>query len=99
MINICKSTFVILLLGFLASTHINAALPAELNGHPLPSLAPMLEKTIPGVVNIATQGKVQVRDPFFDDPIFRHFFNMPNQTRERKTQSLGSGVHVDAEKG
>jgi len=96
---IYESVFGILLLVFLATTQLNAALPSEINGQPLPSLAPMLEKTIPGVVNIATQGTVKVRDPFFDDPIFRHFFNVPDQPRERKTQSLGSGVIVDAEKG
>ncbi len=90
------STLVLTFSG-LANTY--AAFPSEINGQPLPSLAPMLEKTIPGVVNIATQGTVKVRDPFFDDPIFRHFFNMPNRPRERKTQSLGSGVIIDADKG
>ena len=37
----------------------HAALPtADGQGHALPSLAPMLEKAVPGVVNIATFGKV-----------------------------------------
>lgn len=89
----------ILILTFSTVFSAHAALPIEINGQKLPSLAPMLEKTIPGVVNIATQGTVQVRDPFFEDPVFRHFFNLPNQPRERKTQSLGSGVIVNAEKG
>ena len=30
---------------------------------------------------------------------FRRFFNLPNQQRQRKTQSLGSGVIVDAKRG
>ena len=34
-----------------------------------------------------------------DDPIFRHFFNVPDVPRERVSQSLGSGVIVDAENG
>jgi Do/DeqQ family serine protease len=34
-----------------------------------------------------------------DDPFFRRFFNVPNQPRERISQSLGSGVIVDAKKG
>ncbi len=66
----------------------------------LPTLAPMLEKSLPAVVNIATSGKVRVRqNPLMDDPFFRRFFDVPNQPRERKTESLGSGVIVDAKKG
>lgn len=76
-----------------------AALPSEVNGHQLPSLAPMLEKAIPGVVNIATEGHVQVRDPFFDDPLFRRFFNVPETPRQQRKTGLGSGVIVDADNG
>ena len=59
----------------------------------------MLEKVTPAVVNISTKTRVQVRDPYFDDPMFRQFFGMPNSPRERVEQSLGSGVIVDAAKG
>ncbi len=77
-----------------------AALPRSLEGQELPSLAPMLEAVTPAVVNIATEGRVQVRqNPLFADPFFRRFFNVPDQPRERKTQSLGSGVIVDAGRG
>ena len=77
-----------------------AALPRAMDGQELPSLAPMLEEVTPAVVNIATEGRVQVRqNPLFDDPFFRRFFNVPNQPAERKTQSLGSGVIVDAGRG
>ncbi|HQX66122.1 MAG TPA: trypsin-like peptidase domain-containing protein, partial [Dokdonella sp.] len=65
----------------------------------MPTLAPMIDRVTPAVVNINTKTRVQVRDPFFDDPIFRRFFNVPNQPRERVQQSLGSGVIVDAAKG
>jgi Do/DeqQ family serine protease len=34
-----------------------------------------------------------------DDPFFRRFFNIPDMPRERISQSLGSGVIVDAENG
>jgi S1-C subfamily serine protease len=54
----------------------------------------MIDRVTPAVVNINTRTRVQVRDPFFDDPVFRRFFNMPNQPRERVQQSLGSGVIV-----
>jgi len=78
----------------------HAALPPVVDGEPLPSLAPMLEKVTPAVVNIATQGHVELRmNPLFNDPFFRRFFNLPDQPLQRKTQSLGSGVIVDALKG
>lgn len=77
-----------------------AALPSAADGKELPSLAPMLERVTPAVVNIATEGRLQVRqNPLFADPFFRRFFNVPEQPVERKTQSLGSGVIVDAERG
>ena len=65
----------------------------------LPTLAPMLEKTTPAVVNISTTGKVVVRDPFFNDPFFRRFFDVPQQRRERRIAGLGSGVIFDADDG
>jgi serine protease Do/serine protease DegQ len=60
----------------------------------------MLEKTIPGVVNISTKTKIRVQEnPLFSDPFFRRFFDIPSVPRERESQSLGSGVIIDAEKG
>ena len=76
-----------------------AALPPSVDGQPLPSLAPMLEKVTPAVVNISTKTRVKVRDPFFDDPVFRQMFGLNGGARERVEQSLGSGVIVDAGKG
>ena len=71
----------------------SAALPTAVDGQPMPTLAPMIDRVTPAVVNINTKTRVQVRDPFFE------FFNMPNVPRERVQQSLGSGVIVDAAKG
>ncbi|HEY1078004.1 MAG TPA: DegQ family serine endoprotease [Fontimonas sp.] len=68
----------------------------------MPSLAPMLKKVMPGVVNIAVTGEIeQQQNPFMDDPMFRRFFGMPDtpQPQEREFQSVGSGVVVDAAKG
>lgn len=76
-----------------------ATFPASVDGQELPSLAPMLEKTTPAVVNIATTGRVVVRDPFFDDPFFRRFFDAPQRQRERRTSGLGSGVIIDSKNG
>lgn len=78
-----------------------ASLPlVDSQGTALPSLAPMLKRVTPAVVNIATSGTVRIKEnPLFNDPFFRHFFEQPSRPRHRKTQSLGSGVIVDAEKG
>lgn len=78
----------------------HAALPAAVEGEPLPSLAPIVKRVSPAVVNIATRGHVEAqRHPFFDDPFFRHFFGVPEQAPQREVQSLGSGVIVNADKG
>lgn len=67
----------------------------------MPTLAPMLDRTKPAVVNIATRSQVRVQDnPLLNDPFFRRFFNLPDQQpRVRQRQSLGSGVIIDAQKG
>jgi len=79
----------------------SAGLPqSDGEGRELPSLAPMIESISPAVVNISTRGTVEVRQhPFQNDPFFRRFFDMPDEPRQRETQSLGSGVIVDADKG
>ena len=77
----------------------HAGLPPSVDGQPMPSLAPMLAHVTPAVVNISTKTRVAVRDPYFNDPIFRQFFGLPSAPRERVEQSLGSGVIVDAAKG
>lgn len=65
------------------------------------SIAPMLEKVLPAVVNISTRTRTKnLRHPLLDDPFFRHFFDIPDtRERQRQKQSLGSGVIVDARKG
>lgn len=76
------------------------SLPPKVGNQALPSLAPMVSKVLPGVVNISTRAHIKVQEnPLFNDPFFRHFFNVPSQPREREEQSLGSGVIVDADKG
>ena len=78
----------------------SAALPTQVDGQPLPSLAPLLDEVTPAVVNIYSRTRVQVQmSPFADDPFFRRFFDFPSMPRERIQQSLGSGVIVDADRG
>jgi Do/DeqQ family serine protease len=77
----------------------SATLPVAVDGEPLPSLAPMLERTVPTVVNLSTRGRVVEQSPLLDDPFFRRFFDLPQAPRERQVQGLGSGVILDAERG
>ncbi len=85
----------------LLAAPLQAALPVAVEGEPLPSLAPMLERITPAVVNIATRGKSRrrVEFPLPADPFFQRFFDLPSVERIQETASLGSGVIVDAEKG
>jgi len=78
-----------------------AQLPAKVGETPVPSLAPMIKKASPAVVNIAVKVNVPTqRNPLFDDPFFRRFFDVPEQgPRQRQAQAAGSGVIVDAKKG
>ncbi|WP_342236042.1 hypothetical protein [Inquilinus sp. OTU3971] len=41
------------------------------------SVAPILQQATPAVVNIAVRGHVRERNPLFQDPFFRRFFDMP----------------------
>jgi len=70
-----------------------AATPAAAVGSPLPSLAPMLERVTPAVVNIYTRQVVRVNNPLAE------FFGGGRFPQERVQQSLGSGVIVDATRG
>jgi Do/DeqQ family serine protease len=91
------------LLATLLTATAGAQLPGRVGDQELPTLAPMIERVAPAVVNIAAQGSVEARgfrNPFMDDPFFRRFFEMePEEPRRRQTQSAGSGVIVDAENG
>ncbi|MEM7018806.1 MAG: DegQ family serine endoprotease [Pseudomonadota bacterium] len=80
--------------------NVHAALPTKVDGQPLPSLAPMLERATPAVVNISTRTFIRYQEhPLMRDPFFRWFFDMPEQPRRRENHSLGSGVVIDAKKG
>jgi serine protease Do/serine protease DegQ len=88
-------------LGLLTQVAMSGLPPFWFNeNQELPTLAPMLDRSQPAVVNIATRSHVQVQDnPLLNDPFFRHFFDLPEQTRTRPKQSLGSGVIIDAKEG
>jgi Do/DeqQ family serine protease len=67
---------------------------------PLPTLAPLVEKVTPAVVNIAVESKAPAEDnPIMRDPFFRKFFNLPDMPPVQPQMSAGSGVIVDAAEG
>lgn len=76
-----------------------AALPANVGDEPLPSLAPLVERVEPAVVNIRVSQTVRQNSPFGDDA-FRRFFGIPEgYSDSREIASAGSGVIVDAKRG
>ncbi|UCF74489.1 MAG: trypsin-like peptidase domain-containing protein, partial [Betaproteobacteria bacterium] len=81
------------------------AVPHAAHGQPqpssraLPTLAPVVSKVTPAVVNISVITRSPIEDnPLFQDPFFRRFFNLPDRP-QRQEQSVGSGVIVDAARG
>lgn len=81
----------------LSATAYAGALPKSVNGQPLPSLSPMLERVTPSVVNITTEGKQKLDETLANDPFFKRFFdNMPD---ERQIDGTGSGVIIHAKHG
>ena len=92
---LCLTSF-----GFLAQAQ-QLAMPRQaapgLSGA-MPSLAPIVNQTAAGVVNISTTARGNgAENPMFNDPFFRRFFGAPDRPRE--SQASGSGVIVDAGKG
>ena len=82
----------------------HAAMPSAIGDTPVPSLSPMIKKVSPAIVNIATRGTIHEKgpqNPLLDDPFFRRFFDVPQDSgpRERPFQSAGSGVIFDAKAG
>jgi Do/DeqQ family serine protease len=91
-----------LLLAFafaLGALHAGAQIPAGTPSREgLPTLAPILEKVTPAVVNIAVlQRSPEEQNPLMRDPFFRRFFGGPGQSEAQI--SAGSGVIVDAKNG
>lgn len=78
-----------------------AGLPTTIDGQPIPSLAPMLERSMPAIVNISTSTNIEINEnPLLQDPFFRQFFQLPNLPRQKQQKnSLGSGVIIDSAQG
>ena len=86
--------------------------PAAAGGFPylsaisgFPSLAPLMRRVTPAVVNISVDAEVAIEDhPFLRDPVFRRFLErfdlpVPEQGELEQRQSVGSGIIIDAARG
>ncbi len=77
-----------------------SALPDVVDGQPMPSLAPLVKRVAPAVVNIRVSQTVE-SSSVYGDEMFRRFFGIPDpgSADSREVASAGSGVIVDAERG
>lgn len=94
-------TVALALLIAVAPAPLPASLPLQAAEGEIPSLAPILEKITPAVVNISVTSAAPVQqNPLLQDPFFRRFFNLPDSVPQAKPRmSAGSGVIVDARRG
>jgi Do/DeqQ family serine protease len=86
---------------FAAATPAQSTTPDDA---PMPSLAPMVKRVAPTVVNVATRGSIaetSPSNPLLADPAFNRFFDVPQARggHSPQFQSAGSGVILDASKG
>jgi S1-C subfamily serine protease len=73
--------------------------PRVLAGPADDSLAPLVRKTSPAVVNIAVlQPSPAEQNPLLQDPFFRRYFGVPDAALQ-PAMAAGSGVIVDGERG
>ncbi|MFL6830880.1 MAG: trypsin-like peptidase domain-containing protein [Sphingomicrobium sp.] len=73
--------------------------PPALAGSSPTSLAPLVRKTAPAVVNIAVlQPSPAEQNPLLQDPFFRRYFGVPDSALQPAV-SAGSGVIVDGARG
>ena len=97
------------LTGRMRTADVTSAAPAQPEGAPqaprtaaapagaasLPDLTGIAQRAIGSVTNISSTQTV--RTPLTNDPFFRFFFREDDLYRERRQQSLGSGVLVSAD--
>jgi Do/DeqQ family serine protease len=83
-------------IGLSPAAHAQTRAVPETRAQVTLSYAPVVKKAQPSVVNVyASRTERRASNPLFDDPIFRQFFG-DQGSRGRTSQSLGSGVIVDA---
>jgi serine protease DegQ len=84
-----------------AATSAAQPVPVASSSGQRPTIAPLLNDVTASVVNVAvTSTAATQRNPLLNDPLFRRFFELPEEQPDRvPQQSVGSGVIVDAEEG
>jgi len=98
--------FAILLAAAVAGGLVARLLPSGIAGQPRvlagpadESLAPLVRRTAPAVVNIAVlQPSPAEQNPLLRDPFFRRYFGVPDSALQPAV-SAGSGVIVDGARG
>jgi S1-C subfamily serine protease len=77
----------------------DTAEPRALVGPAQDSLSPLVKKTAPAVVNIATlQPSPAEQNPLLQDPFYRRYFGIPDAALQPAI-AAGSGVIVDGKRG
>jgi Do/DeqQ family serine protease len=100
-----KRNLLIIATGMIVAIAVLAALRATawpFKEGETPTLAPLLERVTPAVVNISVVGTqvAESRNPLLEDPFFRRFFEGPNAPPPSvPRQSIGSGVIIDGDEG
>ncbi|MGH8319557.1 MAG: Do family serine endopeptidase [Steroidobacteraceae bacterium] len=102
--DLARLALLVVAAGFAPLATAPAGMPAIVSGMRVPSLAPMIRKVSPAVVNIATHGVISEsgsHDPQRDDPFYDRFFHSPpgKGPDAQPFASAGSGVIVDARHG
>jgi Do/DeqQ family serine protease len=92
------ATGMIIAIAVLAALRATAWQPAFKEGE-TPTLAPLLQRVTPAVVNIAVEGTAaEAANPLLEDPFLRRFFEGPEAPAlppSSPRQSIGSGVIID----
>lgn len=82
------------------SIDASAQMRSEPDGRGIPTIAPVIKEITDGVVNISARAEQPLQiNPLFRDPLFRDFFDLPDQLPDMQRASVGSGVIVDASEG
>src|SRR5689334_13593868 len=100
--------FFLLLVAAVAGALVARMLPSGASASDVPkvlaapseeSLSPLVNKTAPAVVNIATlQQSPAQQNPLLQDPFFRRYFGIPDAALQ-PAMAAGSGVIVDGARG
>ena len=80
-----------------ATTTASQAEPSAVGGSRTASYSDAVRKAVPAVVSIFTSKEVKrPRNPFMNDPLFRHFFGERFEDEAQRAFGLGSGVIISS---